>query len=177
MNHWHHKLWLGLLLLPLSVHAAKPASPAAEKPAPITIEADQLELDQNKGTSLYRGNVVLQRGTLQIKADSITIHSAGKKLQWVQAKGNPVYLDQGATADAGPMHAEASQIEYQPQNEVVKLQGRAQLWRDGNEFSGEQIRYDLKRKLVKASGDKEGESRVRVLLQPESTEQNSKEKP
>ncbi len=175
MNHWHLKLWLGLLLLPLPLLAAKAAT--ADKPAPITIEADQLELDQGKGTSLYRGNVVLQRGAMQIKADTITIHTTGRQLEWVQAKGSPVYLDQEATADAGPMHAEAAQMEYQPQNEVVKLQGNAHLWRDGNEFSGEQIRYNLKRQLVKASGAKDGESRVRVLLQPESTEQNSEEKP
>jgi lipopolysaccharide export system protein LptA len=164
-----------MLLAMLATAQISSAAPA--KAAPITIEADQLELDQKKGISHYRGNVVLQRGGLQIKAANITLHTRENKLHRAIAEGSPVHLTQGATADAGPMRAEAAHMEYLPQSEVIKLRGKAHLWRDGNEFSGEQIRYDLKRQLVKASGDKQGDGRVRVLLQPESEEPKAEEKP
>lgn len=147
-----------LLLLPLLVAAA---------PAPITIEADRLELDQKHGSSHYQGNVVLQQGGLQIKADSITLHTVNKKLQRAVAKGQPATLLQQGDTPESAMRAEAQLMEYHPQGERVELQGEARLWRNGNEFSGEQISYDLKQQLVKASGSGQGDGRVRVLLQPQ----------
>ncbi len=164
------KFWpVSLLLLSLPLAAAEPTSSAtADKPVPITIEADYLELDQKKGTSHYRGKVILIRGELQIEADSITLHTTDKQLRRAVAKGSPVHLQQQATTDAGAMRAQAEHMVYQPQNELIQLRGNAQLWRDGNEFKSEQISYNLKKQLVKASGDKQGDSRVRVLLQPEA---------
>ena len=161
MPHWLLSL---LLLVPLTLAAEQ----TAQKPAPITIEADRLELDQKRGRSHYQGNVLLQQGGLEIRADSITLHTVNKKLQRAVAKGQPAtLLQQGETEDE-TMRAEALRMEYRPQSEQVELQGQARLWRNGNEFSGEQISYNLKQQLVKASGSEQGDGRVRVLLQPEA---------
>ncbi len=154
-----------LLLLPLSL----PAEQTTGKPAPITIEADRLELDQKRGSSHYQGNVLLQQGALQIKADSITLHTVNKKLQRAVAKGQPATLLQQGDTPETAMRAEAQLMEYLPQNGQVELTGQARLWRNGNEFSGEQISYNLKQQLVKASGSEQGDGRVRVLLQPAGT--------
>ena len=170
MKHWPLSL---LLLLPLSVLAA----PAANTTAAVSIEADRMELDQKQGTSHYHGNVVLQQGGLQIKADSITLYSEKKKLQRAVAKGNPATLLQQSDDNKSPLRATALHMEYLPQSEKVKLKGQAQLWRDGNKFSGELISYDLKQRIVKATGDKQGDGRVRVLLQPESAKDITEDKP
>ena len=171
MKHWYLSL---LLLLPL---AAEPAPNSENKPAAISIEADRMELDQKHGTSHYRGNVILQQGTLQIKADTITLYSVKKKLQRAVAKGSPATLQQQDDDGAGVLRATAMHMEYLPQSEVVKLRGKAQLWRDGNEFSGEQISYDLKQQIVKATGDEHGDGRVRVLLQPPSENEETESRP
>lgn len=173
MKLWHLSL---LLFLSLSL-VAQPAASQAEKAEAISIEADRLELNQGKGISHYTGNVVLTRGSLQIRAESITLYTLEKKLHRAVAAGNPAQLQQQATAEAGAMRAEAETMEYLPQSELVELKGKAHLWRDGNEFSGEQIRYNLKQQLVKASGDKEGEGRVRVLLQPEGQKTDTEGQP
>ncbi len=164
-------LWL---LLPLSLNAA----PVTANSAPITIEADQLELDQRRGTSHYRGNVLLTQGGLQIKAARLTLYSAGQQLQRVEITGNPATLSQQGETPQETLRAEAQRMEYQPREGLIVLRGAAQLWRDGNEFSGDEIRYDLKRQRVKASGDAEqGGGRVRVLLQPEGTDLEMEEQP
>lgn len=159
------KPWLlSLLLLPALLLAAP------DKPTPVTIEADRMELDQKRGTSVYTGNVVLVQGGLEIKAERITLYSVKKKLQRAVAKGSPATLVQQGESEENTIKAEAATMEYQPQSGEVQLSGKAQLWRGGSAFSGEQISYDLERQMVKASGSEEGQGRVKVLLQPEGDE-------
>ena len=172
MKLWHLSL---LLLWPLSL-AAQPEQNTAT-PLAVSIEADQLELDQGKGISHYRGNVILTRGGLQIKAERITLYTQDKKLHRTMAEGDPVRLTQEATAEAGALQAEAASMDFRPQSEVITLKGNAKLVRDGNEFSGEQIHYNLKQEVVKASGDKQGNGRVKVILQPESQKQDGEKQP
>jgi lipopolysaccharide export system protein LptA len=174
MKHWSISL---LLLLPLPLAAAEQLSPGTTaRTAAVTIEADRMELDQKHGTSHYKGNVILHQGALQIKADSITLYSVKKKLQRAVASGNPATLLQQGDNEASAIRAMATQMDYLPQSQVVILKGKAQLWRNGNEFSGDQISYDLKQQLVKASGDNGG-GRVRVLLQPEGDNPEAGDRP
>ncbi len=175
MKHWP----LSLLFFALTSVAAEPARTAdtAAQQAPITIEADSMELNQSDGTNHYKGNVVLLRGALQIRADSILLYTKGKQLQRAVAEGNPVHLTQENTTGGDPMKAESEYMEYLPQSEIIELKGKALLWRAGNKFSGDKIRYDLKEQTVRASGDEQGSGRVRVLLQPETTEDATEESP
>jgi lipopolysaccharide export system protein LptA len=114
---------------------------------------------------------------MQITADSITLYSVEKKLQRVIAEGTPATLLQQGNSEAGPIRAEAAHMEYQLQSKEIQLSGKARLWRDGNEFSGEQISYNLKQQVVKASGSTQGDGRVRVLLQPENSKQDEENPP
>lgn len=155
-----------LLLLPLPLAAEQPAP---ERPVPVTIEADRMELNQKLGTSHYQGGVVLVQGTLEIRAEHITLYSVEKRLQRALAEGNPATLLQQGEEGEGAIRAEATSMEYLPQSRAIQLSGKARLWRDGNEFSGEQINYDLNQQLVRATGATQGDGRVRVLLQPDET--------
>lgn len=156
-----------LLLLPALLASAEQTEVSGwSSSAPITIEADRLELDQKAGSSHYQGNVVLKQGGLQIKADSITLYLLNKQLRQAIAMGNPATLQQDGGNEAEPIRAEAQRMEYLPQSEEIKLSGSARLWRGGNAFSGEQISYHLAEQMVRATGDKKGEGRVRVLLLP-----------
>jgi lipopolysaccharide transport protein LptA len=100
-----------------------------------------------------------------------------KKLQRAVAEGAPATLLQQGDSETGPIRAEAARMEYLLQSKEIQLTGKARLWRDGNEFSGEQISYNLKQQLVKASGNTQGDGRVRVLLQPENTRQEQESPP
>jgi lipopolysaccharide export system protein LptA len=168
MKHWFLSL---LLLLPLPLAAEQPTPVAADKPLPVTIEADRMELNQKLGTSHYQGRVILVQGALQIQAEEITLYSVEKKLQRAVAEGTPATLLQQGDEESGPIRGEATHMEYLPLGREIRLNGQARLWRDGNEFSGEQINYNLDQQLVKASSDTQGDGRVRVLLQPEDDAQ------
>ncbi|MDH5784586.1 MAG: lipopolysaccharide transport periplasmic protein LptA [Chromatiales bacterium] len=144
---------------------------------PIAIEADRMEMNQRQGTSHYRGNVLLKQGELLIKADSITLHTKGKELQRVEISGSPATLRQHSDNADQAIRAEARQMDYHPQQGWIEFRGAAQLWRQGNEFSGESIRYNLRQRMVKASGGTEGEERVRVLLQPATADKQQEPKP
>ena len=171
MNYLHFSL---LLLLPLSLNAAQPATNGT---APFTVEADQMELDQTKGTSTYSGNVTLIQGGLELRAERITLYTVNRQLQRVVSEGKPTSMERQQGGQEPPLRARAEWIEYQPQQQLVQLRGKALLWHDGNEFSGEQISYDLEQKLVRASGDKQGDSRVRVLLQPANEVPSTEKRP
>lgn len=162
-----HRLLSLLLLLPLPLAAEQPATAATDKAAPVTIEADRMELNQKLGTSHYQGRVILVQGALRIEAETITLYSVEKKLRRAVAEGSPATLLQQGDEEAGPIRGEAAHMEYLPLARAIELSGQARLWRDGDEFSGEQISYNLEQQLVKASGAPQGDGRVRVLLQPE----------
>lgn len=174
MHRWPLSL---LLLLPLALAAAPAAPPSAT--TPVTIEADRMELDQKNNTSRYQGHVILVQGSLRINADSITLYSTGGTLLRAVVDGSPATLQQQGADEAQTMRARATQMEYLPRDGVIELRGQAQLWRGGNEFNGEQIRYDLKQQLVRATGTSQGSDtgRVRVLLQPEGEQPATEEKP
>ncbi len=172
MPHWPLKiLWL---LLPLPLLAA---APSAKQQAPIIIEAERMELNQRQGTSHYQGKVLLQQGGLQIRANSIILHSTNKRLQRAVATGQPATLQQQQGDNGDTMRAEAARMEYLPETKVVVLEGGARLWHNGNEFSGEKIRYDLQQRQIKASGDTDGNGRVRVLLQPQDESKQTEKRP
>lgn len=173
MKRWPVSL---ILLLAFALARAEnlPAGTASTQAA-ITIEADSMELNQRTGTTNYKGNVVLVRGGLKIKADSITLFTKDNTLQRAVADGNPVRLEQAGSEAYTAMHAESEHMEYRPLSETIELKGKALLWRDGNQFTGQNIRYDLKKQTVKATGGGEENGRVRVLLQPQTEPEKSGE--
>lgn len=152
------------LLLSLAAHAAE------EDGAPITVEADRLELNQKSGVSVYQGNVRLQQDTLLLLADRLELHSKGGRLQQAVADGSPVRVERTDPQSGELTRAEASHMEYRFADGLLELMGNAHLWRAGDEFSGKHLIYDTGKQLVRAFGDKERQGdngRVRVILQPE----------
>lgn len=160
-----------ILLFSMTLKAAE-----SRQGQPVTVEADRLEMDQKSGISIYLGRVVMRQGDLTLRADKVTLYTTleqgERRLSRAEALGNPAKMEQQGGADVEHLRGNAAYMEYQPTNELLKLQGKAHLWRDADEFSGEIINYNIGQKQVKALGDKPGGSgRVRVLLQPEKKEQ------
>ncbi|MFO7594418.1 MAG: lipopolysaccharide transport periplasmic protein LptA [Pseudomonadota bacterium] len=151
-----------LLNLPLTVGAAKQGD------APITVEADRLEINQQTGVSIYQGNVRLQQDTLLLQAQRLELHSTEGQVQKAYAEGSPVHLEHEDTETGMTTRAEASHMEYRLSDGVMELKGDARLWRGRDEFSGNHLIYDTDNNVVKAFGDteKDDKGRVRVILQP-----------
>ncbi|MBE0509400.1 MAG: lipopolysaccharide transport periplasmic protein LptA [Chromatiales bacterium] len=159
--------------LVLALLLALPLGPlcADEAPAPISIEADRLEISQPDGRSLYQGQVVLQQGELRLEADTLQLQQQQGQLQRAIADGTPVRLQLPDDQSAQLIRAQALHMDYDISNNSIELKGEAVLWRGGDEFRGQLLRYNIEQRSVQASGHQPtdgSDGRVRIILQPES---------
>lgn len=156
---------IALLLPPLAAFAL-----TADKNQPVNVEADSVQIDDKKGVSIYKGNVVITQGSLRLDADTVTIYNPNKGLDKIVAEGGPAHFKQRPDNKDEDTRAQAARIEYHAADEKILLLNNAHIWQDKNEFSGDKIEYDTKQNLVSASKSATGSGRVQVTIQPKTTE-------
>jgi lipopolysaccharide export system protein LptA len=163
MRHNSGSLLALLLLLPSLSAVAETGT----NTGPITVEADRLELNQKSGISIYQGHVRLEQKGMLLQSDRLELHNDGKKLQLAIADGTPVHLEQTDPQTGELTRAEAQHMEYRFSDGQLELTGKAHLWRSSDEMSGNHLIYDSTNRTVRAFGNKQGNGRVKVILQPE----------
>jgi lipopolysaccharide transport periplasmic protein LptA len=158
----HLKLALSLwLALPLGAAALE-----SDRQQPIQVQADSVELDNRTGVSTYRGNVVLDQGTLHLEADLLKVYRGNDELDRIEAEGRPVRLRQRPEGAAADVEGEALRLEYRAAQDRLLLEGSASVRQGGDLFSGERIEYDIVHSRVQASGQDNGGGRVQAIIQP-----------
>lgn len=132
---------------------------------PVTIQADQAELSQQEGLSIYIGNVRLTQHELVITGDRLVVRHGqeGRPLQ-ARVTGSPATYDQPTTADSPSVHGQAQRIEYNAESDILVLEGSARVTRGRNMVEGAMIRYDRRQHRILATGDEDG--RVQIILTP-----------
>lgn len=159
--------WLLLLAL-----AAPPAAHAlsTDKNQPVQIEADQVELDEHRGVSVYTGDVKVTRGSMRLTGDTMTVYNKGDQLDRIIVVGKPATYKQRPDNQQEDMHASAERIEYYADGEKVILQQNARLWQGINEFKSERIVYDIPRGVANAgnAAPSSERQRVRITIQPKT---------
>ena len=159
---------LALLLL-----ASAAVLAATGRGEPIQLDADEAEIDNVSGISVYTGNVILTQGLREITGERMTVHTAegGRTLSRVIVEGQPAVYTEQPDGEGELVRAEAPRMEYYasgPERMVLLDGGR--LTRGRNEFSGEVIEYNLESEVVNARGDRETGRRTRMTLFPEDAE-------
>lgn len=158
------------LLLTLSVMAASSKGLDSDRYQPIRIQADAAMVDESRGTSIYRGNVIIHQGTLQVTADEVEIYTADNQVIQIIAKaakdpGELAHYEQQTNGANDMVSAEARKITYLVQEERLHLAGNAKLQQVGDIFTGELLYYDLGRGIVNLdSGGSKG--RVNMTISP-----------
>lgn len=138
----------------------------SDKSKPVEVEADSFNLDETTQLTVYSGNVIITQGSMEIKADKVTIHGSRGNTDKVIAVGNPVKFKQQPDGEQGLIRGEAQRFEYLVNKDTLILINKATLWQTGNTFSSDRIIYDSKRSLVKAGDNASGSKRVKIILQP-----------
>ncbi|ACL71820.1 OstA-like protein [Thioalkalivibrio sulfidiphilus HL-EbGr7] len=151
-------LFAGLMLALITALAS-----ASERDLPIRIQSDSAELDDQRGVSVYRGNVEVTQGDLVIHADTLTVHSPSRVLQRMEAEGNLARL-RTLTEDGREVRAEARHMEYLAAERRMVLTRDARIWQAQDEFRGARIVYDMDRETLDAASGDSG--RVEVILTP-----------
>ncbi len=151
---------------------------STDREQPTNIKSDHLDMDEIKGVSIYRGNVVLTQGSARLNADELRVYNnAQRELSHVEATGKPAKFRQLMDGTHEEVTGEALEIIYRVAEEYILFKGRAYFWKCGDEFSGNKVEYFAPQALVKASQSEQGDERVNVTLLPHSSSENKKTPP
>ena len=132
---------------------------------PIRISADQALRDEKQGITIYNGNVHMDQGSLQLRADRVTIYRIEEEADKIVATGAPAQMQQQPEPDQPPVTARAGIIEYYKLEERVRLRKGARLEQEGSTFTGESIDYYMADQRVRATSNADDESsRVEVVI-------------
>jgi len=155
------------LLLAIALPAAAEQADATK---PIEIEANKMSADDARRTNVFEGNVIVNRGTLNIRADRIVVRQDKEGNQYATATGNPVRFKQRQDPKAPEkegvwMEGEAKRIELDDKAQKVELFEAARVNRGGDEVAGDYILVDQKSDFFTVTPGK-GQGRVRATIQP-----------
>ncbi|WP_136248605.1 lipopolysaccharide transport periplasmic protein LptA [Halomonas borealis] len=163
-------------LLALTLLTAALATPTAQAlegdaSAPIQVEADRLDLDDRAGTAIYRGDVRIEQGSMQLTGERVEIqrNDAGQ-LTTATATGQRAYLEQKPAPDQPLVRAWGRTVVYHVAERRIELVDQAELHKGGDTFDGGYLEYFLDRRVVQARSNAQGVSesqRVRMTLEPE----------
>lgn len=147
-----------------------------DRAQPIRITADQALRDEKLGFTSYEGNVVMNQGSLHIKAHRVTVYHDAKNVGKIVAEGGPAMLEQQPDAQKKPIKAQANIIEYYKDQDRVQLKRNARIQQDGSTVTGDTIDYYMSERRVTADSDTDrADSRVVVVI-PAQTKTESLEK-
>jgi lipopolysaccharide export system protein LptA len=170
MAHSRNGPWLTLTLLTvfgLALTAAPAAALEGDEDQPLYLEADSADLDEAKAISVYTGNVLIQQGSLVIRADQVTMHHAeDRKPRKIIAVGNPATYRQEQEGEEQAIRAEARRMEYLTEEDEITLIDEAVVFQGEDTFRNDRIVYDRGNARVKAGSDVQGKERVKILIKP-----------
>ncbi|HYL91259.1 MAG TPA: lipopolysaccharide transport periplasmic protein LptA [Burkholderiales bacterium] len=161
--------WL-LVLASATVRAEQ-----ADSTKPIEIEANRMSADDAHRMNVFEGNVVVTRGTLNIRADRIVVRQDAEGNQYATATGNPVRFRQ--RQDPKPpekegvwMEGEAKRVELDERSGKIELFEDARVNRGGDEVAGDYILVDQRSDFFTVTPAKGSGGRVRATIQPRPPE-------
>ncbi|MEE9342019.1 MAG: lipopolysaccharide transport periplasmic protein LptA [Gammaproteobacteria bacterium] len=160
MTHPAIRLLCLTLLLPLEAWAL-----ASDRDEAMIIEADNAELDDRKGISIYRGNVTVAQGTMTLTGDTVTVYSQEDDIDRISITGNPATYQQQPDGKAKRIYARSLTMEYSASPETITLINEAEVEQDGNILRSDRIVYNATNDQVSAGGS-QSKKRVRITLQP-----------
>ncbi len=161
------KLALLGLLFTSSAHAL-----GTDSDAPVHIEADQVEMHEKEGISIYSGHVRITKGSIKISGERITIKNRNGRLHLILILGEPATFSQ--LNDQGEeISARSMRMEYRADNGLLELKEDAQLVKNQNRFNSAHIIYDTQKDIVTAGQEAQKDSqeapRVQITIQPDKS--------
>ena len=166
------------ILLSLTWSATPLLSFPNDSNAAITIESDSAEQNENENVTKYIGNVSINRGELNIKADLVTVKYRNNRVSTIFCEGNPSNFNRLTTNKNEELVGIADKIEYFITKEIVHLMGNASLNQNGTIIKGDTISYDIRNGIWKARGNSLSErKRIQLVIPPSDFENQLEQAP
>ncbi|MBT3625487.1 MAG: lipopolysaccharide transport periplasmic protein LptA [Gammaproteobacteria bacterium] len=145
----------------------------SDQEQPIRIQADAAIVDETSGSSVYKGNVIITQGTLEVTANEVEIFTADSEVIQIIAKtekGSEVlaHYQQQINEAMDMVVADAKKITYLVQEERLHLSGDARLQQVQDVFTGQLLYYDLGRGIVNLNSSG-GSDRVNMTIIPKNS--------
>jgi len=151
---------------------------STDKQKDIEIEADSAEMDDLKGVTTYRGDVVVTQGSIRMTGHTMTVHFAESgDMELVIMQGKPATYRQLPDDSETYDEAEALQMEYYALKDYIILKEKALVTKpNGSRMSGKRIEYDTVLSKVIAKGStrttkandgetsKKNDGRVKIII-------------
>ncbi|MCF3592390.1 lipopolysaccharide transport periplasmic protein LptA [Rhodobacteraceae bacterium LMO-12] len=121
---------------------------------PVEVTADNLAVDQNDGTAVFTGNVLIGQGAMRLSAPRVQVHydQEGNRIERMVASG-------GVTLVSGDDAAEAQNADYSIDTGMIHMQGDVLLVQKKSAITADRMTVDTK------SGTAQMEGRVKTVLQ------------
>lgn len=169
--------FFAVLLIAMATNAQ---AERADRDKPVSLEADRVEIDDQKKEAVFHGNVTLTQGTLNIKADRIVVKQDEDGFQSGIAYGKPAYFRQKREGAEEYIEGFAQRLEYDSKAETVEMFTQAQLKRGADEVRGNYISYNAATEFFQVLGGGteaatpgNPQGRVRATIQPRSRDDES----
>ena len=145
----------------------------SDREQPIRIQADAAIVDETSGSSVYKGNVIITQGTLEVTANEVeTFTAAGEVIQIIATTGKDskvlAHYQQQINEAMEMVVADAQKITYLIQEERLHLAGNASLQKVQDVFTGQLLSYDLERGIVNLNS-LGGSDRVKMTITPKKS--------
>ncbi len=167
-----HLITLVIAPLCLAFITGQAAAEKADRDKPTTIDSDRLSHDDQKQITTFSGNVVLTKGTLQMRGDRLELWQDANGHYFGVMTGRPARFRQKRDGVNEFMEGESGRMDYNGKEETVMLSGNAIMRRiEGDQLkdqvSGDRLTYNnLTERYLVESG--EGQPRSRMFLMPKS---------
>ncbi|QFU07112.1 Lipopolysaccharide export system protein LptA precursor [Rhodobacteraceae bacterium THAF1] len=123
---------------------------------PVEVTADQLDVNQNDGSAVFNGNVLVTQGEMRLTAQRILVNYAGQDLGRIQT----LNATGGVTLVNGAEAAESQEAVYDIDSGEVVMTGEVLLTQGQTALSGNRLVIDLE------TGTGRMEGRVRTIFEP-----------
>jgi len=148
-----------LLMLSFGAYAL-----SSDKDQPIELAADSVDVDEGRGTSVYKGNVDLRQGSMRLHADTVTVKQQDRQPNRIIAVGSVRFTQKNTEGQM--VKARAKKAEYTVNSEILELTGKASLTQGGDTMKSDRIVYDRVKHTVRAGAAAQGKQRVRITIEP-----------
>lgn len=160
-----HNVRLSLLLTSsLMLASTQALALTSDNQQPIHIDSTQQAVDMKTNTVILTGDVVVKRGSIDIRADKVIIFRYDVKYgkEVVEGYGNPVTFCQ-LQDDGKLVYGYSQKVRYETANDLVILTGDAYLEQIDSNVKGDRITFLVKKQQMEAFSDK-GKQVTTVLV-------------
>lgn len=115
----------------------------ADRSKPMNVSAKRTDGNIESGDGVLDGDVRVQQGTMQIRADKAIIKTDPEGYRALQLLGKPVNYKEKREKGEGFIEAFAARVDYNEKTSLLKLTGSARITSPDGELKGETITYNV----------------------------------